>query len=70
MAKKGIKEHGYVVKKSVYQGSDGVQVDSSKEASLFTSYQEAKLVADNTGGRPIKVLRKSRLYNQEWMKHL
>lgn len=68
MKTKGVKEHGYVVKKSVYQGSDGVQVDSSKEASLFTSYQEAKLVADNTGGRPIKVLRKSGMHNQEWMK--
>ena len=62
---------GWAVKKPVYQGSDGVQVDSTQEVKLFDHEREAKLVATNCGGEVIQIIRaneSSKLSNQSWMR--
>lgn len=63
----------YAIKRNVYQGSDGMQVDSLSEVKSFVEYKDAEKVAENCGGRVVRVIRgrkpsgKSR-NNQRWMK--
>ena len=64
---------GYAIKKTVYEGADGVLVDSLKDAKLFNSKKDVlKRIKDgdeiSTVIRPgKKICKKSRL-NQQWMR--
>ena len=64
----------YAVKRSVYQGSDGVQVDSVSQVKTFDDYKEAEKVAENCGGRVVKIVKGQRprgkpiKNNQKWMR--
>ena len=64
---------GYAIKKTVYEGADGVLVDSLKDANLFNNKKDVlKRIKDGDeistvirlGKKPCK---KSRL-NQQWMR--
>lgn len=64
---------GYAIKKTVYEGADGVLVDSLKDVRLFDEKLHA--VSKSTGnGEVIEVLRpnknrcKKARRNQSWMK--
>ena len=62
---------GWAIKKSVYQGSDGVQVDSSQEVKLFDYEREAVIAAANSGGEVVPIIRpneSSKSKNQSWMR--
>ena len=65
---------GFAIKKTVYQGSDGVQVDTLQEVKTFDNEQEAKIAAENSGGQVVNVHRrgerpiKPSKRNQQWMK--
>ena len=64
----------YAVKRDVYQGSDGVQVDTLSAVKGFVEFQEAEKIADNCGGRVIRIIqrpkkiRKPAKPNQQWMR--
>lgn len=69
----------FAIKREVYQGSDGVQVDAMSQVKTFDSYYEAKRVADNCSGRVVEVIkfekkptvvrnRKPVKPNQSWMR--
>lgn len=64
---------GYAIKKTVYEGADGVLVDSLKDTKLFNSKKDVlKRIKDgeeiSTVIRPgKKPCKKSRL-NQQWMR--
>lgn len=64
----------YAVKRDVYQGSDGVQVDSIGQVKGFTEYKEAERSAENCGGRVVRIIprpkkiRKPVKPNQQWMR--
>ena len=61
----------YAVRRNVYQGSDGVQVDCLSEVKGFVEYKEAERIAENCNGRVVKgkkpVGRKVK-ENQRWMR--
>lgn len=65
---------GYVIKRNVYQGADGVQSESLSQVKTFDCKDEAEAVAANCGGRvvnvrrPLERQRKPTRGNQLWMK--
>lgn len=65
---------GFAIKKTVYQGSDGVQVDTLQEVKTFDNKQEAMIAAENSGGQVVNVHRRGKRpikpskRNQQWMK--
>ncbi|MGX7195463.1 hypothetical protein [Enterococcus olivae] len=67
---------GFAIKKNVYQGSDGVQVDAVRDVKTFDTKQEAEAAAANCGGHVINVHkrepkpRKPSRRNQAWMNEL
>lgn len=64
----------YAVKRSVYQGSDGVQVDQISQVKEFTEFEEAERIAANCGGRVVRIIKGRRpkktlgKHNQQWMR--
>ena len=47
----------YAVRRNVYQGSDGVQVDCLSEVKGFVEYKEAERIAENCNGRVVRVVK-------------
>lgn len=64
----------YAVRRNIYQGSDGVQVDCLSEVKGFTELKEAEKVAANCNGRVVRVIKGKRppgnhvKENQRWMR--
>lgn len=64
----------YAIKRSVYQGSDGVQVDEVYQVKGFIELKEAERIAENCGGRVVRIIkgkrpiRKPVKHNQQWMR--
>lgn len=64
----------YAVKRNVYQGSDGVQVDTLSAVKGFVEFQEAEKIAANCGGRVIRIIHRPKKIkkpvkpNQQWMR--
>lgn len=64
----------YAVKRDIYQGSDGVQVDSLSSVKGFVELSDAERIAENYGGRVIHIIPKPKRVikpvkpNQEWMR--
>ena len=64
----------YAVKRDIYQGSDGVQVDSLSSVKGFVELSEAERIAANCGGRVIRIIPKPKRVikpvknNQKWMR--
>lgn len=66
---------GFAIKKTIYQGADGVQVDSLQEVKTFDNKKEAEIAAANCNGRVVNVVRspkrprkpKPSRGNQSWM---
>ena len=65
---------GFAIKKTIYQGSDGVQVNTIQEVKTFDNEQEARIAAENSGGQVVNVHRRDKRTvkpskrNQQWMK--